>query len=604
MVKLTEKELKEKEKYFYQYMGKGNNATLSEVDSNANVSSKNVATFGCENNKDINVQVNTYILAKRVEKLFGKELAEQLYKDLEEGSIYIHDNSGNSAGMPYCVAIDTFPFIMNGDIPLGGNSKAPKHLASFIGAYVNLIFLIAGQFNGAVADVSVLNYFDYFARKDYGKDYLETHTEMIKNFLQQLVYTINAPSGGRGYQSVFYNTSIFDENYFKALFGEMVLPDFTHPQWESVNKLQKFFMKWFNEEREKALLTFPVITFAGQTENGKFKDEDFKDFMTTEMSEGNSFFIYSSDSVDSLASCCRLRNEIEVDTFSYSLGGTSLQSGSKKVITLNMNRIVQKGINLDTILDRVHKYLVSFDDILYEEFEKGLLTVYNEGYISLDKQYLTVGVNALTESAEYLGYEISDNKKYKKWLKDILVKIDTSNKQASKEYTERFGRKTKINLETVPAENLAIKLAKKDKEDGLVVPRDCYSSYFYNPEDNNLNVFDKFNLYSKDILDSVSGGTALHLALQENLTKVQWEKIVDYATDVGCNYFCFNVKSTCCEEKDCGYINKETKDHCTRCGSSNVCYATRVVGYLTKIPKYSEGRQKEAGIRYYHKKDI
>lgn len=600
MVKLTERELKEKEKYFYDYMSSGNNASLSEVDANANVSSKSVATFGAENNKDINVQVNKYILGKRIEILFGSDLKDSFFKDMEDGYIYLHDASSNSGGTPYCVAIDSYPFIMNGDIPLGGNSKAPKHLASYIGAYVNLIFLIAGQFAGAVADVSLLLYFDYFARKDYGDNYLETHTEIIKNCLQQLVYTINAPSGGRGQQSIFYNTSIFDENYFKSLFSEMVLPDFTNPDWESVNKLQKFFMSWFNKERTKALLTFPVITFAGQTENGKFKDQDFKDFMTKEMSEGNSFFIYSSDSVDSLSSCCRLRNEISNDdkTFAYTLGGTGLATGSKKVITLNINRITQHKIDLLELVGRVHKYLVSFDDILYEEQAKGLLPVYDEGYISLDKQYLTLGVNGLIEGAEYLGFEISDNKKYKSWLKDILSSIMKSNKEANTLYSEKFGRKTMFNTELVPAESLGVKFAKKDKEDGLKVNRDCYNSYFYRVEDD-LDIFDKFSMYSKDVLDSLDGGSAVHLNLQEIPNQGTWEKIVDHATKVGCNYWTYNVKSTCCEEKQCGYINKETKDHCTKCGSKNITHATRIIGYLKKITSFSNDRQIEEGLRKY-----
>lgn len=602
MVKLNERELKEKERYFYEYMGKGNNATLSQVDPNSNVSSKSIATFGAENNKDINKQINIFVLGNRIEKLFGKEVKEQFMNDMHEDIIYLHDASSNSAGMPYCVAIDANPFLRHGDIPLGGNSKAPKHLASFCGTYVNLIFLIAGQFAGAVADVSLLTYFDYFARKDYGDNYLETNKELIENFFQQLVYTINAPSGGRGQQSIFYNTSVFDENYWKNLFGEVVMPDFTHPNWESVNKLQKFFMKWFNKERTKALLTFPVITAAGQTEGGEFKDKDFEDMIATEMSEGNSFFIYSSDSVDSLSSCCRLRNEIsDRNQFAYTLGGTGLATGSKKVITLNMNRIVQRKVDVEELVKRVHKYLVAFDDILYDEYDANLLPVYSEGYISLDKQYLTIGVNGMVEAAEFLGLDISNNKEYKDWLKETLGKIKEVNKVEGALYTERFGRKTMFNTEFVPAESLGPRNAAKDKADGLVVNRDCYNSYFYKVEDDKIDIFDKFNLYSKDVLDNLDGGSALHLNLAEIPSKEQWKYIINYANKVGCNYWTYNVLSTCCEEQSCGYINKNTVSYCTKCGSKNVDYATRVIGYWKKIGHFPDSRQKESGLRVYSK---
>ena len=601
MIKLSQKDLKEKEKFFYTYMGaKKNNASLSEVDPNANVNIKNIATLGAENNKDVNVQVNRFILGERIEKLFGSELKEEYYRQLENYEIYSHDESTPSI-KPYCVAIDLYPFINEGNITIGGSSKAPKHLTSFCGIYVNLIFLIASQFAGAVADVSFLTYFDYFARKDYGDDYLNTHKREIQNHLQQVIYTLNDPSVGRGNQAVFYNTSIFDKYYFEALFSKLVFPDFTNPVWESVDKLQRFFMHWFNQERTKTLLTFPVMTSAMIVdEKGLVKDLDFKEFITKEMSEGNSFFIYTSSSPDSLSSCCRLRNEVkEVNQFAYTLGGTGIATGSKKVITLNMNRLIQLKKNIKEEVKKLHKYLIAFDDILYEELEHGMLPVYTAGYISLDKQYLTVGINGMVEAAEFLGYEISDNKKYKEWIKSILKEIKDENSKANEEYSKQFNRKVMFNTEFVPAEGLGPRLAKKDKETGLVVNRDCYNSYFYKVEDDSIDIFDKANLYSKEILDNLDGGSAYHINLAENLSQENWKKVLDYITKVGCNYFTWNVLSTCCENPKCGYINKDTLDHCVKCGSDSISYATRVIGYLKKIPNFSEPRQIEAGLRKY-----
>ena len=602
MIKLSQKDLKEKERFFYGYMDdKKNNATLSEVDPNANVDNKNIATLGAEFNKDINVQVNRFILGERIEKLFGSELKQEYYRQLENYEIYSHDESTPSI-RPYCVAIDLYPFINGGNISIGGSSKAPQHLSSFCGVYVNLIFLIASQFAGAVADVSFLTYFDYFARKDYGDDYLTTNKREIKNFFQQVIYTLNDPSVGRGNQAVFYNTSIFDEGYFDSMFGQLVFPDFTHPNWESTNALQKFFMKWFNQERTKAILTFPVITAAGLTgEDGTFKDAQFKSFITEEMAEGNSFFIYSDKNASSLSSCCRLKNDIsDVNTFAYTLGGTGVSTGSKKVFTLNVNRLVQQGKNLVEETEKAHKYLAAFNEILHEELAAGMLPVYDAGYISLDKQYLTIGVNGMLEAAEFLGFEISDNKKYKNWLKSVLGSIKEVNSKNSKLYTESTGHKVMFNTEFVPAENLGPRLAKKDAEDGFVVNRDSYNSYFYKVEDDSIDLFDKIDLYSKDVLDNLDGGSALHINLAENPNKETWNKILDYITKVGCNYFCWNVMSTCCENPECGYINKNTTHTCVKCGCGNISWATRVIGYLKKIKSFSEPRQTEAGIRKYH----
>jgi len=337
-------------------------------------------------------------------------------------------------------------------------------------------------------------------------------------------------------------------------------------------------------------------------ESGFMKDLDFKDFITQEMSEGNSFFVYTSDTPNSLSSCCRLRNEIkDVNTFAYTLGGTGIETGSKKVFTLNINRLIQLGKNIREEVSKLHKYLIAFNEILYEEQSHGMLPVYDAGYISLDKQYLTIGVNGVVEGAEYLGFEISDNKDYKDWLKNLLSEIKQENKIASEEYSKQFNKKIMFNTEFVPAESLGPRLAKKDAESGLKVNRDCYNSYFYKVEDDSLDLFDKANLYSKDVLENLDGGSAYHINLAENPTKEVWNKILDYLTKVGCNYFCWNVLSTCCEESKCGYINKNTLNYCTKCGSENISHATRVIGYLKKIPSFSEPRQIEAGLRKYHK---
>lgn len=599
MIKLSQKDLKEKLDFVSKYMSGGNAATLSEVDPNANVSSKNVATLANEINKDINVQINRFALGEKIKELFGEETKLEYYRQLESHEIYSHDESA-LFNKPYCVAIDLYPFINSGNLQIGGSSKAPTNLQSFCGSYVNLIFLIASQFAGAVADVSLLTYFDYFARKDFGDNYLQTHTKQIERYLKQIVYTLNDPSVGRGNQAVFYNTSIFDENYFKGLFSNVIFPDFTNPKWETVKELQKFFMHWFNKERNRALLTFPVITAAYQTENKQSKDLDFKSFLAQEMSEGNSFFIYHSDDIDSLSSCCRLRNAIEKDVFAYTLGGTGIATGSKKVFTPNINRMIQDGKNIVEEVEKIHKYLFAYDAILRDMQKNGMLPVYDAGFISLDKQYLTVGVNGVVEAAEFLGYEISNNPEYKQWLISLLSSIKDSNKKASEEYSAKYGVKIAFNTEFVPAENLGAKNAKWDKKAGYVVPRDCYNSYLYKVEDDTIDFIDKFHLHGEEVTQFLDGGSAYHMNIDSIPTKETWLKIIDIASEVGCNYWTYNCLVSCCENLQCGYIDKNTTHECAKCGSKDISWATRVIGYLKKIKSFSEARQIESGLRKYH----
>lgn len=601
-VKLSQKQLEQKYLFIQNYKNANNAAEGSNVDANSNVVNKNVATLMAEINKDINVQIKRFCVTKEIEKLFGKELAEEYNRQIEAHEIYVHDES---AVFPYCVSITMYPFLLNGLKGLGGDSVAPKHLDSFCGSFINLCFALSSQFCGALATVEFLMCFDYFARKDFGKDYLVTNTKKIEQCFQQIVYSLNQPASARGYQSIFWNISVFDKNYLKSLFGEFVFPDMTTPDFDSITKLQSFFMNWFNEERRKALLTFPVVTAAMVVDENGPIDEDFLDMCAEQASKGNSFFNYESDSVDSLASCCRLRNELQDNTFSYSLGAGGTQSGSLNVITININRLVQdavkQGIKIEDKLkeqvQKIHKYQLATKSFFKGFLEANMLDAYREGYIDMNKQFMTIGINGVVEAAEFCGLEISNNEEYKKWTSNLLKVIYEENKKAKAEYNIMY------NTEFVPAENLGVKNYNWDKKDGYKVPenRVCYNSYLYKVEDSEIDPIDKFFLHGKENLQYLDGGSALHLNLEEFPTKESYKKLYNVAAKVGCNYWTWNVKCTICEEKNCGYIDKRTLDHCPKCGSKNISYGTRVIGYLRKINNFSPERQKEADKRFYSK---
>lgn len=599
IVRLTDEQLQAKENFIKQYCFASNAADGSTVDANANISSKNIATLSGEIHKDINVQLKRYLVSKKIEEMFGKELADEYNRQIESHEIYVHDESHFCK--PYCVSISMYPFLLNGLKGLGGESDAPKHLVSYCGNFINLVYAIASQFAGAVATTEWLMCFDYFARKDFGEDYLTNHSRAIENCFQQVVYTLNMPASSRDYQSVFWNISIFDKEYFNSIFGDFRFPDCSAPNWESLEKLQKFFMKWFNKERTKKLLTFPVVTAAMLSENNKPKDTNFAEMCAEEMSEGNSFFVYMSDDASALSSCCRLRNSMTDNTFSYSLGAGGVATGSLNVITLNANRFIQNvGAFVPEVLaqqiDKIHKYQLATKEYLTEYLGVGMMPVYTEGFINMKKQYLTVGINGLVESAEYLGYKATNNKEYQDYVKAFLNVIYTQNKKGRELYNG-----TMFNTEFVPAENLGVKNYNWDKKDGYVVnsKRNCYNSYMYAVEDEEIDIIDKFVIHGGDTLQYLDGGSALHLNLEEYPTKDGYLKLFELAAKTGCNYWTTNVKITCCE--DCGNIDKNTLTACPKCGSKNITYATRIIGYLKKIDSFSSERQKEEDMRFYHK---
>lgn len=594
-----------KKQFIKDYAKASNAATGSKYDANANVTEKNIVTLNGELFKGDVIKVNRAILTDKIRQLYGEDLAKEYIRQLESHELYKHDETSI---MPYCVAITMYPFLLEGLQPIGGLSAKPKNLDSFCGMFVNLVFAISSQFAGAVATGEFLMYFDYFARREWGDDYWKRPEEMvdkhrnidktIEQKFQQIVYSINQPAAARNFQSVFWNISYFDKNYFEGLFGEFVFPDGTKPIWDSLNWLQKKFMTWFNNERTKCILTFPVETVALLTDGEDVVDKEWADFTAEMYSKGHSFFTYMSDSADSLSSCCRLRNEVTDNQFSYSLGAGGIATGSKSVMTLNINRLVQDAVNngydmieyLRENVQKVHKYQTAYNELLKDYLNDGLLTVYSAGFIHMKKQYLTVGVNGVIEAAEFLGIPVNDNPTYREFMQSILKTISDENRKAKT-------KELMFNTEFVPAENLGVKHANWDRKAGYFVPRDCYNSYFYAVEDTSLTILDKFKLHGRAYVASLDGGSALHMNLDEHLSKEQYRNLLKVAAVNGTNYFTFNIPNTICN--DCGHIDKRYLKECPKCGSKNIDYATRVIGYLKRVSNFSQARQEEASRRFY-----
>ena len=624
---------------------KSNNTANATVDDNSNVSSKNVGVLNAEIHKEDNIQISRGMIVHKLRELYPDFDAKQYLRDLESHVIYKHDESSFAGAIAsYCCSISMYPFLLNGLKEIGGLSAAPKNLDSFCGLFVNLLFAVSAQFAGAVATSEFLLYFDYFCRKEWGNNYYQKHDIIITNehdnrkrtiqkqihqYFQQVVYSANQPAAARGMQAVFWNVSYFDKPFFEAMFGNFYFPDGTQPKWESLSWLQKDFMQWFNEERLKCIITFPVESFALIYKDGKFVDEDSTKFVAEEYARGHSFFTYISDTADSLSSCCRLKNKVTTHEFSFTNGNMGVETGSKSVISLNLSRIIQDWyrtapnwkeeltsygranisstllrenyptlkVYLQNILDRVYKYHTAYNELLWDMYDVNILPIYKAGFISLNKQYLTIGINGLNQAAEFLGIKCNDNEKYQKFCQFIFSTIKEYNTKHNGKFN---GHTITFNTECVPAESLAIKNYNWDKADEYWVPEDInlYASYIFKPNDDHVSVLEKIRLHGKNYIgDYLDGGAAAHLNLSEHLSVKQYEHILEYAAKNGCQYFTFNIPNSECQ--DCGFITKHPIDKCPRCSSTHISYYDRIIGYLTKISNWSDGRQKEQKLRIY-----
>ena len=607
---MEDREVKDKLDFLTSYCDASNAATGSKYDANANVEKKNIATLIGELPKQNFIRLNRRLLTDRIRDVYGRELSDKYIHLLKNHFIYKNDETSMAN---YCASITMYPWLLEGTKGIGGNSTRPTNLKSYCGGFVNMVFIVSSMLSGACATPEFLMYMDYFIRKEYGEDYylrsgdqadLSTKKRTIKKVItdcfEQIVYSINQPTGARNFQAVFWNISYYDKYYFESLFGEFRFPDGSKPCWESLSWLQKTFMKWFNAERLKTPLTFPVETMALLTKDGEPRDAEYGDLTAEMYAEGHSFFTYISDNADSLSSCCRLRNEIQDNGFSYTLGAGGVSTGSKSVLTINLNRCIQYAVKnsihylayLEEVIDLVHKVQTCYNENLKDLQKKGMLPLFDSGYINLSRQYLTIGVNGLVEAAEFLGITINDNPEYEKFVQEILGLVETYNKKYRT-------KDLMFNCEMIPAENVGVKHAKWDREDGYVVPRECYNSYFYVVEDESLNIIDKIRLHGRRYIDHLTGGSALHMNLEEHLTKEQYRHLLHVAAIEGCNYLTFNIPNTICNE--CGHIDKRYMKKCPHCGSENVDYLTRVIGYMKRVSNFSQARQREASRRFYAK---
>lgn len=636
---LEDEFVKNKIAFINKYKQSSNTAN-STIDDNSNVANKNIAILNAEIHKSDNIKISRAMVMGKLKELYPDFNSKRYARDLEDHVIYKNDESSFAGAIsPYCVSVTMYPFLLDGIKGLGGLSASPKNLKSFCGIFCNMIFAISSQFAGAVAVSEALMYFTYFCKKEWGPDFYKRADEVvetthdgnvrtilkeIQQYWQQIIYTINQPAAARGFQSAFVNFSYFDKPFFENMFGDFYFPDGTQPDWESLKWIQMEFMKWFNAERLKTILTFPVETVTLLHKDGKFLDEEMFNFVCEEYSRGHSFFTYISDSVDSIASCCRLRNAIQTREFSFTNGNVGIQLGSKSVITFNLNRLVQAWYRkecerrneeftfdescypslkkyLIKLTDRVYKYHHAYNELLWDMYEADLLPAYKAGFIGLNKQYLTMGLNGLNQAAEFLGMKCNVNSKYAKFCQEIFSFFKEQNelhKDTTSEHHLIF------NTEQVPAESLGAKNAKWDREDGYVVQEGTplYTSYIFKPNDPTVSVLDKIKMHGNDYIGSfLDGGAACHVNLDSHLSVEQYKQLLKYAADNGCSYLTFNVPNSEC--RDCGFIAKVPLEKCPKCGSDRIDLFDRIIGYLTKIKNWSSGRQAEFETRMFGDKD-
>lgn len=577
------------------------------IDANANASSKDIASFRTEKGKSIDKVIAANKIFHEIKKKYGLKTAKEWLETEYTGGFYLHDFPSTTY-VPYCYAYDLSRLATEGLFFLKNyNSQPPKHLTTFIDDVIEFISFMSNRSSGAVGIPNILVWTYYFWKKDCEEGFIINNPDYyVRQSFQKLIYRLNQPFM-RVDQSAFVNVSIFDREYYEALFGGLEFPDgtFAIDYVDEFIEHQKIFMEVVSKTRQENMFTFPVLTYSLLYKDGKFVDEEFARWCSDHNCKWNDSNFFVSGDVTTLSNCCRLLSDTsKLKGFINSIGGTALSIGSVKVNTINLVHIFyelgeevteKKYLNLlkkrttlcCKVLDRV-RYIIQ------RNIEKGLLPNYCDGGIEMDKQYCTVGILGLYETMEKFGYVETDefgNKFYTEKGMEFSGKIFDVLNETKDGFTDEYS----FNIESVPAEQAAVKLCAKDN-----ILFDMHDNFIYSnqwiPLTEKCTINEKIR--TSAILDNkCSGGAIAHINIDNNFpnTDMAWE-MLNYIASQGVIYFCYNTKINVCKNHH-GFVDS---DICPECGEHACDTYQRVVGFLTPSRSYSKERFKEFSARQWY----
>jgi ribonucleoside-triphosphate reductase len=567
------------------------------IDPNANVSDVSVISYSVESKKPMHRLDSYYRLWKTLKEEFSLDEANEIIERNIIGDIYINDMHGISAGKSYCFNFSTYDVMTKG-LPMVNKieSKPPKHLLSFMKQLEQFMVLAANSTLGATGISDILLVMSLYI-DNILKDKEESHFKFatdgdvwkyVREQLTSTIYTLNQPL--RSNQSIFSNISIYDQHFLENMINDYIHPQTgATPEIETVQKLQEMFIDIMNEELQRTPVTFPVTTACFSVdENNNLKDKDFLEMISKKNLPNGFINIYMGET-STLSSCCRLRSDTSNEYFN-SFGTGSSKIGSLGVVTINLPRIALKYDSKEEIFKQL-RHLVGVSNkvnyakrkIIEDVIDKGKHPLYTLGFMDIDKQYHTVGVNGFNEMIELMGEDILEEDGIQLG-KDIIKTINNENDK----YGQDFG--VPVNCEQIPAEGTSVKLVKKDRMIGHL--DDSYDYKLYSnqfiPLTTGADLLDRIKLQGT-FDENFSGGSIGHWNVDTKLK--DWEQmanLIESSANMGVVYFAINYMLGKCEN---GHMSVTTGEICPICGSPITDHYTRVVGFLVNTKHFNKTRR-------------
>ena len=585
------------------------NTADNTIDSNANVSSKDIQSLCKEKGKPHDKLIAFNKIFYELQKKYGIQTARE-WLSLELGPyLYMHD-APSATYFPYCFAYDLSRLAKEGLFFIDNyNNEPPRHLQTFLDDVIEYISFMSNRSSGACGIPDIIIWMFYFWKKDVENNYFLVSPEYyLKQAYQKLVFRLNQKFYRDQTQTVFSNVSIFDRVYLEELFGGREYPDgtFVIDYIEEIMDAQKLFMEVISETRRTQLFTYPVLTYSLIYKDGKFVDEEFARWASNHNRKWNDSNIFISETAGALSNCCRLISDTtQLDPFINSIGGTALSVGSVKVSTMNLEAIaLEHPDNQEEFLERL-KYIQDINmkaldvvrHIIQRNIEKGLLPNFVDGGMEMDKMFCTVGFLGLYEVMEIYGYINTDEFGNKSYSDDGIIfasKIFDAMNHNKEEFVK--DKDYKINLESVPGESAAVKLAAKDR---LIFGEEKTHEILSNqwiPLTAKCTIKEKVRLSS--LFDKKCGGGVIsHINIESEFpTEESAWKMLNYLAKNKVIYFAFNSKINECENHH-GFVGSST---CPECGGKIIDTYQRIVGYLVPSRNYSSARKKEFNKRQWY----
>lgn len=582
----------------------------ASIDSSSNVINKDIVTLRSEMNKPHEKLMAYSKIFYEFEKQYGLKNAKKWFELEWNKALYLHD-ANSATFVPYCFAYDLQRVVEEGLFYLPDHNKPEpaKHLETFVDFVKEFINFTSNRTSGACGLPNLIPYMWYYWQKDISSDHYprcQSPEQFAKSQIQRIIYGMNQPYTRDGIQSAFVNTSIFDGEYFDALFGGMTFPDgrFAIDYKDEIIKFEKWFLEEMGAIKDRGrMFTFPVNTISLLRRDHKFIDEDFAKWASNQNRKWNDSNFFCDEDVTSLSNCCRLKSNIKDLGYFNSIGGSALKVGSVKVSTVNLARIAYESDGDQTkfikiLKDRLNINLMLLHvirHIIRRNVEKRLLPNFTDGIIDFEHLYNTTGINGIYETMKTFGYTEIDklgNTIYKQEAFDFGRKIFEVCHQTLKDFTA--DKDYMCNIEQVPAETAAVKFQQADT---YLYPNKVVNDLpLYGNQWIPLGIHTSLN-HRIDISAAFdgfcNGGSILHCNLDApfNTAEQAWD-MLNHITDRGVTYFAFNGKMSSCKNQHLFY-----GDTCPECKEPKNAEYTRTVGFYTKTDTWTKPRKAEGKMR-------